>query len=310
MEQPKKTESGRAGKRRVVLAEVAGFCYGVRRAIALTEATRRERAGVVTTLGPLVHNLQVTEVLRAQGIETATEPEQVSEGVLVLSAHGTPPAVRSRAEAQRLEVLDGTCPFVTRVHRMARQLFEQGYQVLIVGDRDHTEVRGILGALEPLGGTAQVVGSVEDLQSLALGRRVGIVSQTTQQSAVYAQIVAHVCRRTADVRAVNTICNATDELQDAALRLARCVDVVIVVGGRQSANTRRLRQLCEDAGTPAYQVETPDDIQEAWLEGAEAVGLTAGASTPDEMLEAVARCLNNGDLPQDWRLRHPDTCAS
>jgi len=132
------------------------------------------------------------------------------------------------------------------------------------------------------------------------------VCQTTQRGDNWAAIVGAICRVASDVRAINTICNATDELQDAAMRLAKQVEIVVVVGGHKSANTRRLRDLCEEQGTPAYHIETADEIEAEWLEGKQIIGLTAGASTPDWLIEDVARRLNGGDLPEDWRLHHPD----
>lgn len=294
------------GRRQIVLAEVAGFCFGVQRAVEMTEAARRDRAGRVTTLGSLVHNEQVIARMEAQGIGRAADLEAIREGTVVLSAHGAAPAVLAQAKAQGLDVVDVTCPFVTKMHRMAKQLHEQGYQVVLVGDPGHTEVRGVVGLIESLGGTVTVAATVEAVRAVPPGKKVGVVSQTTQRSEQFAAIVAEVCKTAVDVRAINTICNATEELQAAAAKLARQVDVVIVIGGKQSANSRRLRLLCEEAGTPAYQIETATEIDPAWLDGKEKIGLTAGASTPDWILEEVARFLNGGDLPAGWRLHHPD----
>jgi 4-hydroxy-3-methylbut-2-enyl diphosphate reductase len=295
-----------AVKRRIVLADVAGYCFGVKRAVEITEEARRERFGKLTTLGPIIHNEQVISKMQAEGIDTSPTLEQITEGTVVLSAHGVSPDVVFQARQQGLNILDVTCPFVTKVHRTAKMLWEQGYQVLLVGDEGHTEVRGVVGAVRAIGGEVTLVSTPEQVRDLTLSKKVGIVSQTTQRNANYCQIVAEVCARVNEVRAVNTICNATDELQDAAVRLARQTDVVIVVGGRKSANTRRLRQLCEEQGVPAYHIETAEEIEEWWLEGKEAVGITAGASTPDWIIEAVASRLNGGSLPDDWRLHHPD----
>jgi 4-hydroxy-3-methylbut-2-enyl diphosphate reductase len=292
--------------RHIVLAEVAGFCFGVKRAVELAEAARRERFGKLTTLGPIIHNEQVIARMQAEGIETAATLEEITEGTVVLSAHGVAPRVLAQAQAQGLGIVDVTCPFVTRVHRMATQLHAQGYQMLIVGDPGHTEVKGVVGAVEAIGGTITPVSSPEEVRALSLGKKVGLLSQTTQRTDTFAAIVAEVCKVAVDVRAINTICNATDELQEAAVRLARQVEVVLVIGGRKSANTRRLCQLCQEQGVPAYQIETADEIEAAWLEGKESIGLTAGASTPDWIIEEVARRLNGDQLPDDWRLQHPD----
>ena len=293
--------------RTIVLADVAGFCFGVRRAVEMTERARAEGAGRLTTLGPLVHNSQVTGRLKASGIEGARSLDEIEKGTVVLSAHGSAPIVLKQARDRGLDILDVTCPFVTKVHRAAKALVNQGYQVLLVGDPGHTEVKGVIGAIEEIGGSIRLVSSPEEVAGLSLGKKVGIISQTTQRSDTFAKVVAEVCKTTPDVRALNTVCNATEELQEAAIRLAQSVDVVLVIGGARSANTRRLREVCEQHGTPAYQIETPADIQMAWLDGCGVVGLTAGASTPDWLIEEVAQAINGGELPDDWDLRHPDT---
>lgn len=295
-----------AVKRKVLLASVAGFCFGVRRAVQMTEAARTERNGQVTTLGALVHNSQVIERLKSKGIATSADLGQIHDGTVVLSAHGSAPIVMRQAIERGLSVVDVTCPFVTKVHRSAKALIEAGYNVLLVGDRGHTEVKGVVGAIEELGGAIQVVCSPEEVAFVALGKKVGVVCQTTQRRENFANIVAEVCKRVSDVRAINTVCNATEELQEAAVNLARKCEVVIVIGGKQSANTRRLRELCEAQGARAYQIETAEDLDPIWLDGAAVVGLTAGASTPDWQIEEVARTVNGGSLPDDWHLHHPD----
>ena len=292
--------------RRIVVARVAGFCFGVKRAMDMVEAARRERPEAITMLGPLVHNQQVIGRMEREGVGTAAHLEAISEGTVVLSAHGVAPAIPLQARAQGLNVLDATCPFVTKVHRMAKRLREQNYQILLVGDAGHTEVRGVTGAVEALGGTVYLVASVAEVRGLTLGKKVGIISQTTQQAATFAAIVAEVCRTVPDVRALNTICGATDALQEAAADMARQAEVAIVIGGRSSANTRRLRDLCEAQGVPAYHIETADEILPEWIAESSVIGLTAGASTPDWIIEDVARRLNGGSLPDDWRLDHPE----
>lgn len=295
-------------RRRIVLAEVAGFCFGVRRAVEMTETYRREHTGRVTTLGPIIHNEQVISRMRAEGVETAVELQAISEGTVVLSAHGVAPAVVAQARKQGLRMLDVTCPFVTKVHLRAKLLHEQGYQILLVGDRGHTEVKGVVGAVKALGGSVTVVTGPEEIAHIALGKKVGVISQTTQFASNFGAIVAEVSKVAVEVRAFNTVCNATEELQDAAVRMARQVQVALVVGGKKSANTRRLRELCAAEGIPAYHIETAAEIEPGWLEGYSVIGITGGASTPDWILEEVARYINGGELPSDWRLHHPDEC--
>lgn len=293
-------------KRKVVVARVAGFCFGVQRAVDQVMAVRRERWGKLTSLGPIVHNGQVVERLAASGVETAADLGDVRDGAVILSAHGVAPETKVRAAEQGLVVIDVTCPFVTRVHKSAVMLIEHGYQLLVLGDKRHTEVRGIVGAVRAAGGACTVVSNADELNDIKLGRRVGIVTQTTERAEDFGRLVAEVSKRAFDVRAFNTICNATDELQEAAAELARRVDVVFVVGGRNSANTARLRVICEAEGVPAYHIETAEEIEESWLDGRQIVGITGGASTPDWLIEAAARRVNGGELPEGFVVNHPD----
>ena len=293
-------------RRTVVLAEAAGFCFGVRRALDMAEAERQNRFGKLTALGPIVHNEQVVRRLETAGIGTADKLAQIPQGTVILSAHGVSPSVPVEARARGLLVVDVTCPFVTKVHRAARRLFEEGCQVILLGDSGHSEVRGTIGAVEALGGAITVVSGPEEARSVPLGKRVGVVSQTTQRAAAFAATVAEICLRAPEVRAINTICGATDSLQEAAIRMARHVEVAIVIGGRNSANTRRLRELCEEQGIPAYQVQAAEEVREAWLEGRSVIGITAGASTPDWIIEEVARRVSGGELPDNWAITHPD----
>ena len=291
---------------RIILAEVAGVCFGVRRALDIAHKTRQETTGKITALGAIVHNAQVIEQMRGRGIGTEKDLANITDGTVILSAHGVSPRILAQAKTQGLNIVDVTCPFVTRVHLMAKKLLAENYQILLIGDPGHTEIKGIMGTIESEGGTATLVSSPEQVERLELGKKVGIISQTTQRREDYGAIVAEVCKRVPDVRALNTICGATDELQDAAKKLARQVDIVIVVGGKNSANTKRLRQLCEEQGVSAYHIETADEIKSEWIARAEVIGLTAGASTPDYLIEDVARTLNGGELPSDWTLHHPD----
>jgi 4-hydroxy-3-methylbut-2-enyl diphosphate reductase len=273
-----------AAGRTIKLARVAGFCFGVRRAVDIALEARAKDNGNLTLLGPLVHNRGVMNDLDSKGIRAAKSLDQVEPGAVVLSAHGVAPSVRLSARQHGLKVVDATCPFVTKVHRAAKRLLEEGYQVLLLGDPGHTEVRGIAGAVD---GNITVVGTVEELKKTKLSKKVGIISQTTQRAEDYTQVVAEVARRVPDVRAINTICGATDDLQAAARELAGEVEVVIVIGGRNSANTARLRQSCEEEGIPAYHIETADEVEEAWLAGKSVIGVTGGASTPDEAINEV-----------------------
>ena len=154
---------------------------------------------------------------------------------------------------------------MSKVHRSAKQLHDQGYQILLVGDRGHTEVEGVVAAIEQRGGRITVVSAAEEVDALDLGSKVGVLSQTTQYSSTFSAVVAAVSRKASDVRAINTVCGATEELQHAATQMAREVEVAVVIGGRHSANSRRLCEICAGEGIPAYQIETADEIEEEWF---------------------------------------------
>lgn len=274
----------------ILTAKSAGFCYGVRRALdAVMEAAGTEGRPMYT-LGPLIHNPQVVERLARNGVQAIERIEDTpTGGIIVMPSHGVPKPILDEAMAMGIEMLDVTCPFVSKVQNLAGDLHDQGYQVVILGDAGHTEVRGIMSRS---GDDALVVSGADDLGSLSLGPRVAVVAQTTQTLESYTDLVREVACRADEVRAFNTICHATSERQTAAVEMAQDVDAVIVVGGRNSANTRRLAELCAATGVPTHHIETADEVDDAWFQGAERVGLTAGASTPDWIIEEVAERLS------------------
>jgi len=271
----------------IVLAHHAGFCFGVRRAIerAIEETTTR---GKLYSQGPLIHNKQVVDGLREKGLEPIDDIEAAPEGATVmLRTHGVGPSVYDRAAQRELDVIDATCPFVARAQKEARRLGEAGYQVLILGEPDHPEAQAIR---EHTGGSARIVQSPAGLAALKLARRVAVVCQTTQRLEALKELVDALLPEVSELAIANTICDATTQRQEAALQMAREVDLVIVIGGRHSANTTRLAQICADAGRTTHHIETAEEIDPAWLQGVEKVGVTAGASTPDEAIaETVAR---------------------
>lgn len=275
----------------ILIAEHRGFCFGVRRAEALIEKAAREH-GAVATLGSLVHNRQVVERLEGMGVRVVGDLEDATEPAVAISAHGAPPETATQAASRGLSLIDGTCPFVRKAQRAARDLSRDGYAVLIFGDPNHREVKGILGWA---GSNAQVIASVDDLPADCPGKKIGIVAQTTQNVENLRRLVQAVSDRwldeVAEVRVVNTICDASIKRQQVAAELARQVDVMVVIGGRESANTARLTEVCARTGTPTYQVETESDLQADWFRDAKSVGITAGASTPDWVIEGVTRFL-------------------
>ncbi|NSW58150.1 MAG: 4-hydroxy-3-methylbut-2-enyl diphosphate reductase [Armatimonadetes bacterium] len=270
----------------IILAEHAGFCFGVRRAIHRAVEETRQR-GRLYSQGPLIHNRQVVDGLRDEGLEPVESIEDVPPGAAVmLRTHGVGPTVYRRAEERGLEVIDATCPFVARAQKEASRLDQAGYRVLVLGEPDHPEAQAIR---EHTGGRAHIVQSPGDVNPSALTKRVAIVCQTTQRIEALQELASAVLPHVQELVVANTICDATAHRQDAARAMAQQVDVVVVIGGRHSANTTRLAQICADSGKPTYHVETADEIQCAWFEGAGRIGITAGASTPDQAIEDAVR---------------------
>lgn len=268
----------------ILIAEHSGFCEGVSRAykIALEES---QKGRPVYMLGNLVHNTQVVEKFKSLGaitVKDLAEVPQDAKGILIISAHGVAPEIYRQAGQLKLKVVDTTCPWVKKAQKIAKQFADEGRQVVIVGDKGHKEVVGLVGWS---GGNAKVIESPRDIEEIK--DKVGILAQTTQAEENFKKIVAEIKKRAKDVKAENTICGATTKRQHAAVELARKVDLILVIGDKMSANTKRLTELCSQTGTETHQIETAADLNPAWLKGKEKVGISAGASTPEWVIEEI-----------------------
>ncbi len=273
---------------KVMVADKAGACYGVGRALELARRAAEKATSPVHTLGAIIHNPAVVAELAREGVSAVDRPEDAEPGsVLVMRAHGVTPDIERRAADAGLVIVDATCPFVKKVHRAVELLSDEGYQVVVVGESGHPEVEGICGHAPE----AVVVGSSAELESLEFGRRVGVVAQTTLERSVLRDVVSALVGRCGELRVIDTICEATRERQQAAAELAAASDVMIVVGGRSSANTRHLADVCARHCTATHHVESVEELDSTWFEGARTVGITAGASTPAEQIEAVRSAL-------------------
>ena len=287
--------SGRSkGSLKILLAKEMGFCFGVKRALALVEKAATEH-GHLHTLGAVVHNRQVMASLESRGVASVTSLSEVAEGAVAVPSHGAPPAVFAEAESRGLTLLDATCPMVKAAQQRARQWAEKGFLVVIFGDPDHTEVKGIAAWARD---RAIIVSSEDDLAGLPSAAKIALLSQTTQSLASFRHLASCLIQQrlgaSSQLLVHNTICNATADRQAAALDLARQVDVMIVVGSRDSANTGRLTALCT-VHTPTHQVESADDLEPAWFAGVGLVGVTAGASTPDWIVQPVVERIRHFD---------------
>jgi 4-hydroxy-3-methylbut-2-enyl diphosphate reductase len=277
-----------AGAQEVVLAEPRGFCAGVDRAIEIVERALRRFGAPIYVRHEIVHNTYVVADLEAKGAVFVEDLAEVPAGAtLVFSAHGVSRAVRAEAAARGFQVFDATCPLVTKVHVEVAKLAREGYEFIMIGHKDHPEVEGTMGQLDA---GIYLVDDVADVAGVRpRGDRIAVVTQTTLSVDDAAQILAEVKRVFPNVREPKKqdICYATQNRQDAVKLLAPAVDVVIVVGSRTSSNSNRLRELAERLGTPAFMVDGADDLRPEWFAGRPRVGLTAGASAPDILVQQV-----------------------
>jgi 4-hydroxy-3-methylbut-2-enyl diphosphate reductase len=238
----------------------------------------------VRTLGPIIHNPHVVQSLEEQGVQSVHELDEMTNGTVIIRTHGVPPETYEHAKAKGLNVVDATCPLVTLVQNKAKQLVQEGYHLVIFGNPRHPEVIGTIGHA---GGKATVIEHPEDVDKVNLPKRVGVVVQTTQETELLAALLSHLAPRCKEVKIFNTICNPTIERQEAARELARDVDVVSGVGGKNSTNTRQHAEVCREEGATAYHIEDAAELDPSWIKGVANVGITAGASTPGWLMDQV-----------------------
>lgn len=263
-------------------AKVQGFCFGVAITVKKAEEATLSRSDV-TTLGHVVHNPQIVESLESKGLKNAHNIDDVDGGALFVRAHGLPVDVFEKAKQKGLEVIDATCPMVTKIHVQAERLREDGYKIIVVGDPNHPEVKGTLSHVPG----AWCIETVAEVAKLPRGSKMGVVVQSTYSRERFTDIVKALSERYYEVRAVNTICTDTNNRQNEAERLAHEVDVMIVVGGKTSANTKHLAELAERHGARAFHIEGPEDLKAEWFEHVRVAGLMSGASTPGWLVDQV-----------------------
>ena len=274
----------------VRVAQHAGACFGVERALRLVHETAEKTEGPIYTLGPLIHNPIVVADLEQSCVHVATSVDQVPEGsTLILRTHGVAPSVATEARAAGLEVVDATCPFVTRCHEAAKSLAEAGYQVVVVGEKGHPETEAtsaeVAGSL--------ILGSGSCVREAELTNKVGLVCQTTISEQTLSEVAGAIVCKVRETKVENTICAATRERQEAARELAAGADVMIVLGGKASANTCHLFDIASAVCGRTHHIEEASELDPAWFEGARLVGLTAGASTPRDHIDACVRALED-----------------
>ena len=270
-------------EREVILADYLGFCYGVKRAIKIA----RENAlpgGKSCTLGPIIHNPQMVDKLKNEGVGTVDDLASMSVGsTIIIRSHGVGPDVYQAAEQKGLRLVDATCPHVRKAQISAQTLIDEGYSVIIVGERRHPEVQSIFEWSKRKG---LIVETEEEAEAQPPVERLGIVSQTTFSGEKFRAIVMRLLNKSREIKIMRTICTATDQRQAAAIELASRVDLMLVIGGKNSANTTRLFQLCA-AKCRTFHIETAEELAPQWFDNTKKIGITAGASTPDWIIKEV-----------------------
>jgi 4-hydroxy-3-methylbut-2-enyl diphosphate reductase len=267
-----------------VSANPTGLCFGVRRAIGRLEAAL-EKYGKVYSLGSPIHNPQEVERLSSLGLDVANDVCGIPEGsVAFVRAHGVARPELAKLENRCRVVVDGTCPFVRRAQNRAESLSAEGYRVVVLGDSEHPEVKGILGYID---GESLVINGANDIDGGKRYGKTGILSQTTQKEETLAEVVSKFIFLADDIKVYNTVCRATIERREAVKKLAASVNALLVIGGRNSANTRELFEIAEHTGVPAIWVEHGGELDWGWLKGREIIGVAAGGSTPDWLINEL-----------------------
>jgi len=267
-------------------AKYLGFCEGVKMAIEQTNKALRKNKKKIFVIGPLIHNRQVIEKLSKQGLKIINDLSELNkDGILIVRSHGLPDPKIKKAIEMGVQIIDATCYKVKSLHKLAKQLVKEGYQLVLIGDHDHAEVRAIKESIKD---NVVVISSPKEVDKTRFNRKVGIVVQTTQSEKNFYKIVNEILKKVEELRVFNTICKASILRQNAAYELSKNVDLMLVIGGRDSANTRRLAQICQN-NVETHHIETRDELDPCWFGGKKNIGITAGASTPAWIIEEVER---------------------
>jgi 4-hydroxy-3-methylbut-2-enyl diphosphate reductase len=276
---------------KIMIADPTGFCFGVQRAINALEAAlcSSETSGSVVSIGMPIHNPQEVERLKRLGLVVLDNASEILEGATVfIRAHGEPRIVYEELTIKKCEIIDATCPFVKRVQDKARELTEAGYSVVLLGDEHHPEVRSIVGHST---NNIEVVKTPAEAEKVLSRSKIGVISQTTQREEDFEQLVKILLKKTKELEISNTICQATVERQQAVRRLADSVEGIIIVGGKNSANTVKLFEIAKSRGTDAILVESSDELDRRWLIGKKIIGVAAGASTPEWLIGTISKAV-------------------
>lgn len=278
---------------KIIIAKESGFCFGVRRAMDMVyELIKKYPNRKIYLYREIIHNPQEVKRLKDKGVDVIYDLNKINDNsIVVISAHGITPIEEENLRKRNIILVDTTCPYVKKIHNIAEKLSQQNYDILIVGDKDHLEVKGILGYCN---GKGRVINSFSDIKKIKIENKIGLIAQTTQDIDKYKNIIFNIIDtffkfKHIELRVFNTICDATYKRQRETLRIARKADIVIIIGGRNSANTKRLYKLSKKIIKNVYLIETADELKKKWFKNKKVLGISAGASTPDWIIQEVVK---------------------
>ena len=281
---------------KIIVAPSAGFCFGVKRAVnmALEAAEQCKSSEILNTLGPIIHNPQVVKSLEDKGVFSIDDIEKGHFDTILIRSHGVKSETMETLKSKGVKIIDATCPFVKKAQNYINTAALNGYFIIMVGDKNHPEVQSVISFAR--GDRFLVINKVEDLKKVPLSEKIAVISQTTQDVNFYKNIVGEIKKiAKEDIVIFETICDATIDKQEESKVLASNVDVMIVVGGYNSANTNKLQNICKEIQPSTYHIETESEIKNEWFSNAKIVGITAGASTPDWIIEKVLKKIQDLD---------------
>jgi len=272
-------------KLKIILSKKMGFCFGVKKSVNLAKNTLIERKDNLYMFGSIINNPQVIEYFKKKGVKVVDDLNEVpEESTVITRAHGISPTMLNKAYQKKISIIDTTCPYVRKVQKIARYLYEEDYFIVIYGDKKHPE---ILSLLDIVKNNALVVNSISELKKINIKKKIGFISQTTKNIYDFYKLSAVLLKKADESRIFNTICKSTTERQKSVLELAKEVDVVLVIGGKESANTTRLAEISKNQGVKTYHIETKNQLKYKCFHPEDKVGITSGASTPDWVTSEV-----------------------
>ncbi len=266
----------------IIIAKNSGLCYGVKRALNIARETRQKKTGDVYTLGDLIHNPQVIADLNRQGIQSVTSLDEFDQGWVIIRSHGVSPEIYGQLEKKNIKIVDATCPIVKKIQRLVEMLAKQKREIIIVGNKEHPEIQGLIGYSQ---GRGIIIENEDRVRQLPRRKKRAVLAQSTQDLYLFEKIVAALIEKTEELEVFNTICHSTQTRQKATSELASCVDTLFIVGGKNSSNTNKLFQISKRILPNTHFIEGANQINHEMLKGSKKIGLSGGASTPPEAIQ-------------------------